>query len=153
MKHDRARWLVLRRSCNEARLCEVARPAEQLRWSTGGDRWLPVAVLVVQCWRSRCWLLLVALITTCTSLLVSTVAWCPSQFTTDGPSVSTSWCRVLSGAHDQIVVNCLTVAVLSCSCALSDERSGLSFVAWYSRWPILICCQLAGRGRMRSWRC
>jgi hypothetical protein len=51
----------------------------------------------------------------------------PSQFTTDGQSVSASWCRAPSGAHDQIVVNCLTVAVLSCSCALSDERSGLSF--------------------------
>jgi hypothetical protein len=46
-----------------------------------------------------------------------------SQFTTDGPSVSMSWCRAPSGAHGQIVVNCLTVAVLSCSCALSDERS------------------------------
>jgi hypothetical protein len=53
----------------------------------------------------------------------------PSQFTTDGPSVSMSWCRAPSGAHDQIVINCLTVAVLSCSCALSDERSGLSFVS------------------------
>jgi hypothetical protein len=38
-----------------------------------------------------------------------------------------SWCRAPLGAHDQIVVKCLTVAVLSCSCALSDERSGLSF--------------------------
>jgi hypothetical protein len=52
----------------------------------------------------------------------------PSQFTTDSQSVSMSWCRAPSGAHDQIVINCLTVAVLSCSCALSDERSGLSFV-------------------------
>jgi hypothetical protein len=53
----------------------------------------------------------------------------PSQFTTDGPSVSVSWCRAPSGAHDQIVVNCLTVAVLCCFCAISDERSGLSFVS------------------------
>jgi hypothetical protein len=40
-----------------------------------------------------------------------------------------SWYRAPSGAHDQIVVNCLTFAVLSCSCALSDERSGLYFVS------------------------
>jgi hypothetical protein len=46
-----------------------------------------------------------------------------------GPSVSMSWCRAPSGAHDQIVINCLTVAVPSRSCALSDERSGLSFVS------------------------
>jgi hypothetical protein len=38
----------------------------------------------------------------------------PSQFTTDSPSVCMSWCRAPSGAHDQIVINCLTVAVLSC---------------------------------------
>jgi hypothetical protein len=53
----------------------------------------------------------------------------PSQFTTDSPSVSMSWCRAPSGAHDQIVIDCLTVAVLSCTCALSYERSGLSFVS------------------------
>jgi hypothetical protein len=45
-----------------------------------------------------------------------------SQFTTDSPSVSMSWCRAPSGAHDQIVSDCLTVAVLSRSCALSYER-------------------------------
>jgi hypothetical protein len=47
----------------------------------------------------------------------------------DWRSVLVSWCRAPSRAHDQIVVNCLTVAVLSCSCALSEERSGLSFVS------------------------
>jgi hypothetical protein len=52
-----------------------------------------------------------------------------NSFATDGRSVSTSWCRAPSGVHDQMVVNCLTVAVLSCSCALSDERSGLSPVS------------------------
>jgi hypothetical protein len=31
-------------------------------------------------------------------------------------------------AHDQIFVNCMTATVLSYSGALSDERSGLSFV-------------------------
>jgi hypothetical protein len=40
-----------------------------------------------------------------------------------------SWCRAQSGAYDQISVDCLTVAVLSHSCALSDERSVLSFVS------------------------
>jgi hypothetical protein len=53
----------------------------------------------------------------------------PSQFTTDGPSISMSWFR--------IVVNCLKVVVLSCSCALSDERSGLSFVSHSTKsWSI-----------------
>jgi hypothetical protein len=59
--------------------------------------------------------------------VVVVVSWC--QFTTGGPSVSMSWCRAPSRAHDQMVVNCLAVAVLSCSCALSDGRSGLSFVS------------------------
>jgi hypothetical protein len=34
-----------------------------------------------------------------------------------------------------IVVNCLTVAIMSCLCALSDERSGLSFV---SHSPVMV---------------
>jgi hypothetical protein len=53
---------------------------------------------------------------------------CPSQLTTDGSSVSMSWCRAPPGAHGQILVNCLTVTLLSHSGALSDKRSGLSFV-------------------------
>jgi hypothetical protein len=40
-----------------------------------------------------------------------------------------SWCRAPSGAHDQIFVNSLPVTVLSCSRALSDERSCLSLVS------------------------
>jgi hypothetical protein len=60
------------------------------------------------------------------------------QFTTDGPSVSMSWCRAPSGAHDQMVVNCLTVAVLSCSCSLSEERLGLSFAS-HSPKSLSIC--------------
>jgi hypothetical protein len=51
-----------------------------------------------------------------------------SDITTDSQSVSQSWCRAPSGAHDQI---CATVWQLrSCSLwgALSDERTGLSFV-------------------------
>jgi hypothetical protein len=39
-----------------------------------------------------------------------------------------SWYQAPSEAHDQMFVNCLTVTVLSHSGALSDERSGLSFV-------------------------
>jgi hypothetical protein len=40
-----------------------------------------------------------------------------------------SWCRAPSGPLGQIFVNCLTATVLSYSRALSDERSGLSFVS------------------------
>jgi hypothetical protein len=53
-----------------------------------------------------------------------------SHIATDGQSVSKSWCRAPSGAHDQIFV---TVSQLR-SCflflwdTLSDERTGLSFV-------------------------
>jgi hypothetical protein len=52
-----------------------------------------------------------------------------SHFATDGRSVSISWCRAPLGAHDQMFVNSLKDTVLSYSCALSDERSGLSFVS------------------------
>jgi hypothetical protein len=36
-----------------------------------------------------------------------------SHFATDGRSVSMSWCRAPSGAHDQMFVNFLKVTVLS----------------------------------------
>jgi hypothetical protein len=55
--------------------------------------------------------------------------WFRSHFTTDGWSVGKTWCRAPSGTHDQIFVNYLTATVLSYSFALSDERSGLSFVS------------------------
>jgi hypothetical protein len=42
---------------------------------------------------------------------------------TDGRSISKSWCRAPSGAHDP-----LTVTVLFLWGALSDKRMGLSFV-------------------------
>jgi hypothetical protein len=47
---------------------------------------------------------------------------------TVGQSVSPSWCRAQSGAHDQIFI--LVGKLLSCPYggALSDERMGLSFV-------------------------
>jgi hypothetical protein len=49
-----------------------------------------------------------------------------SHITTDGQSVSKSWYRAPSGAHDQIFI-CLTVMFLFPWGALSDERTGLSF--------------------------
>jgi hypothetical protein len=52
-----------------------------------------------------------------------------SPVTTDGQSVGLSWCRAPSGAHDQILHFSVKVIVLSIACALSDGRSGLSFVA------------------------
>jgi hypothetical protein len=57
---------------------------------------------------------------------------------TDGRSVSMSWCQAPSGAHDQMVVNCLAVTVLSYSGSLSDERSGLPFVS-HSPKSLSIC--------------
>jgi hypothetical protein len=72
-----------------------------------------------------------------------------SHIATDGQSVSKSWCRAPSGTHDQIFsYYYLTVTVLFLWGALSDERTGLSFlhaagssqrglsrvrVPWYSR--------------------
>jgi hypothetical protein len=50
-----------------------------------------------------------------------------SYSVTDGRSISKSWCRTPSGAHDQIFIS-FTVTVLFLWGALSDERTGLSFV-------------------------
>jgi hypothetical protein len=47
----------------------------------------------------------------------------PSHIATDGQSVSKSWCRAPSGAH-----NHRFVTVLFLWGTISDERSGLSFV-------------------------
>jgi hypothetical protein len=64
-----------------------------------------------------------------TSLRNSTVSRSRSHLTTDGQSVSKSWCRAPSGAHDQIYITLyLTITVLLLWGALSDERTGLSFV-------------------------
>jgi hypothetical protein len=58
---------------------------------------------------------------------------CQSQsyFTADGQSFSKSWCRAQSGTFDQrsFFFFFLKVSVLSFEGALSDERSGLSFVS------------------------
>jgi hypothetical protein len=52
-----------------------------------------------------------------------------SHIVTDGQSISKSWCRVPSGAHDQICIYySLTVTFLFFRGALSDERTGLSFI-------------------------
>jgi hypothetical protein len=51
-----------------------------------------------------------------------------SHITTDGRSDSLSWCRARSATCDQIFFS-LKAAVLSLLGALSDERSGLSFVS------------------------
>jgi hypothetical protein len=50
-----------------------------------------------------------------------------SSVATDGQSVSPSWCRALSGAHDQMLRTVRQLRFCQ-SGALSDERSGLSFV-------------------------
>jgi hypothetical protein len=50
-----------------------------------------------------------------------------SHIATDSQSASKSWCRALSGTHDQIF-SYLTVTVLFLWGVLSDERTGLSFV-------------------------
>jgi hypothetical protein len=63
---------------------------------------------------------------------------------TDGQSAIMSWCRTPLGAHDQMFVNCLTVTVLPYYCALSDERSGLSFDAGSLRPGIYIIQVLIG---------
>jgi hypothetical protein len=55
-----------------------------------------------------------------------------SHLAADGQSVSTSWCRAHFGTSDQSLLlkkrTSLEVSVLSVGGALSDERSGLSFV-------------------------
>jgi hypothetical protein len=53
------------------------------------------------------------------------------HITTDSQSVSKSWCRAQSGTFDQRFFF-FKVSVLSFGGALSDERSGLSFVSLQS---------------------
>ena len=50
-----------------------------------------------------------------------------SHIATDGQSVSKFWCQAPSGAHDQIFIT-LKVKVLFLLGAISNERTGLSFV-------------------------
>jgi hypothetical protein len=52
-----------------------------------------------------------------------------SHIATDGQSVCLSWCRAPSGAHDQILVTVLQLLSSPWEGALSDERTGLSFVS------------------------
>jgi hypothetical protein len=51
-----------------------------------------------------------------------------SHITTDGHSVSKSWCRALIWGSWPDIFYCLTFTVLILWVALSDERTGLSFV-------------------------
>jgi hypothetical protein len=51
-----------------------------------------------------------------------------SHITTDGQSVSKSWRRTTSGAHDQIFITVWQLRSYFMWGALSDERMGLSFV-------------------------
>jgi hypothetical protein len=51
-----------------------------------------------------------------------------SYIATDSHSVSKSCCRAPCGAYNQTIICCLTVTVLFLWGALSDERTGLSFV-------------------------
>jgi hypothetical protein len=51
-----------------------------------------------------------------------------SHIATDGQSVSKSWCQAPSGAHDQIFITRWQLRSFFLWGALSDERTGLSFV-------------------------
>jgi hypothetical protein len=51
-----------------------------------------------------------------------------SHIVTDGQSVSKSWCRAPSGAHDQIVITVWQLRSCFLSGAFSDERTSMSFV-------------------------
>jgi hypothetical protein len=51
-----------------------------------------------------------------------------SHIATDGQSVSKSWCRAPSGAYDQIFITVWQLRSCFLWDALSDERTGLSFV-------------------------
>jgi hypothetical protein len=61
---------------------------------------------------------------------LATGVWVSEWITTDGRSVSLSWCRAPSGARDQILITIwlFLFVFFSMSVAPSDERSGLSFV-------------------------
>jgi hypothetical protein len=61
-----------------------------------------------------------------------------SHITTDGRSVSMFWCRARYGTCDQIFSPLFKVAVLSLWGALSDERSGVSFVSILSMESIVV---------------
>jgi hypothetical protein len=52
-----------------------------------------------------------------------------SHITTDGQSVSLSWCRAPSWAHDQILITVWQLLPCPWEGALSDEMTGLSFVS------------------------
>jgi hypothetical protein len=74
-----------------------------------------------------------------------------SYSTTDSQSVSMSWCRAQSGTFDQRdFFFVLEVTVLSFGGALSDERSGLSFVSNFKKIYIYSYISLVKSPRLGS---
>jgi hypothetical protein len=62
-----------------------------------------------------------------------------SHVTTDGQSVSMSWCQVYSETCDQILFSVWKLLCCLCGGALSDERSGLSPVSHFHQ--CLVHCE------------
>jgi hypothetical protein len=64
------------------------------------------------------------------SILILSLIWVRVRIiATDGQSVSLSWCRAPSGAHDQILITVWQLRSCPWEGALSDERTSLSFVS------------------------
>jgi hypothetical protein len=63
-----------------------------------------------------------------------------SHISTDGQSVCLSWCRAPSGAHYQILVTVWQLLSCPWEGALSDERTGLSFVSQSAVLGLLSVC-------------
>jgi hypothetical protein len=71
-----------------------------------------------------------------TEILFKTIIFSPysqsqsqSHIATDGQSVCLSWCRAPSGAHDQILITGWQLLSCPWEGAVSDERTGMSFVS------------------------
>jgi hypothetical protein len=63
-----------------------------------------------------------------------------SHVTTDGRSVSRSWCRAPSGTPDEVLLSVKTLAVLSLWDALSNERAG-SILFWSGNFLLALAAQ------------
>jgi hypothetical protein len=79
-----------------------------------------------------CWLFAALRVCSWLDYYLSSTDWGSSQsqsrLATGGESVSKSWCRAPSGAHDQIFISVWQLRSCFSWGALSDERTGLSFV-------------------------